>query len=125
MNITERLQEIVRLSGIASKANKEVEQHKKIVKGYADSKHLTSVPVGDGRYYNRKWIPKLEFNEDRATLLAKSKELDPQSLKTPKLDPVKFEALNKLGVLTEDEFLACFDDNGAPRWTFGEKKEEA
>lgn len=125
MNIIERLQEIKRLSEIASKANREAEQHKKVVKDYANSKQLVSLTAGDGRYYNKKWIPKLEFNEDKATLLAKSKELDPQSLSTAKLDPIKFEALAKLGVITEDEFLACFDDKGNVRWSFSEKKLES
>jgi hypothetical protein len=123
MNITEHLAEIQRLSQIINSANKELESHKAVVKEYADHKSVTSLAAPDGRLYTKKFYSKPVFNEEKAVALATSKGLDPQSLTKAVIDETKFQALVKLGVIAEEEYMACYDDVGHARWIFVNQQE--
>lgn len=120
MNVTEIIEQILSWTEKKNQADRELKKLKASFKSYATKNEICSI-AGGGKWYNRHWVSKPVLNEERITVMFQNKGLEVDSGKSLKWDEQKLLALVTLGVVTEDELMSCYDDNGYEKWQFADE----
>ena len=120
-DITGRIRELSLQKG---RIEKEMEQLKGEFQPFAAERGIESFATGD-KWYNRHWQSKPVLNTQKAAGLLEQKKLESDHAKSLQWDEQKLKAMVTIGILTQVELDACYDDGGHAIWRFDNKPKEA